>query len=231
MARLVQPLGADEIFVKPDFVHAKDYLKKTEKVSLAVLGVNGTFRRAIVDLVSPFVKGKVKCIVIPDLGPDILIGEKTIFENGKKIKLPVFPNKRLLKNLKTNESDCTKSTKKKKRKRHIKPRKKSKMPTDETTTEKCKKSGDDESKHVKKGSIKSAKFSTKKIDKNVMCVQIAKDINLNSCTAKFANSFSDSNGVQRKKGPDLSFDEWCAKRMRTYSSKLSSRWFYPAWLD
>ena len=93
----IRDTGADEIFVKPKFVNENDYLNKTEKVSLAVLGVNGTFRRANVDIISPFVKGKVQCIVIPDLGPDILIGEKTILENGQELKLPVFPRKRLLK--------------------------------------------------------------------------------------------------------------------------------------
>ena len=88
--------GADDICVKPELVKDEDYLESSERVSLAVLGVSGEYQRALIHLDSPFVKGRVQCIVIPELGPDVFIGENATLEDGKEEQLPVYPRKHLL---------------------------------------------------------------------------------------------------------------------------------------
>ena len=71
----IRDTGADDICIKPEFVNDEDYLDTTEHVSLAVLGICGEFQRAKISIDSPFICGQVQCVVIPDLGPDIFIGE------------------------------------------------------------------------------------------------------------------------------------------------------------
>ena len=107
--------GADMICIKPEFVNDKDYLEGTEEISLAIMNICGNFKKAFINIDSPYVKGKVQCIVIPNLGPDILIGEKATFENGKDVKLSVFPKKTLMRKEKNDPCDSSsvlKNTKK-----------------------------------------------------------------------------------------------------------------------
>lgn len=94
--RAMRDTGADDICVKPKFVRSEDYLGTTETVYLAVLKVSGKYPKAIIDVDSPFVKGRVQCIVIDDMGPDIFIGEYATREDGSVEKLSVYPRRSLL---------------------------------------------------------------------------------------------------------------------------------------
>jgi hypothetical protein len=89
--------GADDICVKSKFVNPSDYIPgATEEVRMAIVKVSGIFPRAVIDLDSPFIKGRVQCIVIDDMGPDIFIGENAVRENGACERLPAYPKKSLL---------------------------------------------------------------------------------------------------------------------------------------
>ncbi|XP_070207587.1 uncharacterized protein [Littorina saxatilis] len=88
--------GADDICVKPEFVKKEDYLGTTETVCLAVLKVSGEYPKAYIEIDTPFIKGKVQCIVIDDMGPDVFVGEYAVRDNGKIEQLPVYPKKSLL---------------------------------------------------------------------------------------------------------------------------------------
>ena len=128
-----------------------------------------------------------------------------------------------------------KSNVEKKKKRKFRSKRKNKKSKDETnSTESEKKSG--LNKKLKSG-------------QKVHWVKVEKDVNVgfdvNSVksfsgvdqpivhqeqTKRWKNFKNFRCGLPRKRDPDLSFDEWCTLRMKTFvPSTFSNSLFYPAW--
>ena len=89
--------GADDLCVRPELVPESAYTGEKERIMLADMNVSGWYPRAVIHLDSPFVKGKVQCVVIADLGVDVFIGDSLRFEDGQVMdRVPVYPKKCLL---------------------------------------------------------------------------------------------------------------------------------------
>jgi hypothetical protein len=88
--------GADELVVCPSLVKQEDYLKSRTKVKLAVSEMQGIYPRAIVDMDSPFVKGRVQCVVVAGINPKVFIGDTVKRENGTKEHVSVYPKSSLM---------------------------------------------------------------------------------------------------------------------------------------
>ena len=89
--------GADDLCIRPEHVNESNYLGTFEKITLADLKIQGSYPRAVVELDSPFIKGKVQCVVIDDLGVDVFIGDSLKFSDGTLVdNVPVYPRRNLL---------------------------------------------------------------------------------------------------------------------------------------
>lgn len=88
--------GADTIIVKPRFVKDEDYTDETEEVTYANNTLKDVHRKAFIDLNSPYVRGRVKAIVMNNMEPDIFIGEIAFHQGGKTEKVPVYPKRSLI---------------------------------------------------------------------------------------------------------------------------------------
>ena len=88
--------GADDIIISPSLVRESDYLPQKTRVKLAVANVQGIYPRALIDLESPFIRGKVQCVVVDGVSPKVFIGEQATRENGKIERIPVYPQQSLM---------------------------------------------------------------------------------------------------------------------------------------
>ena len=88
--------GADDVCVSPKLVSKKDYTGESKLVELADRNVKRHYPTAMVEIDSPFLRGRVRAIVIPDLYPDVFIGNNAEYESGEWTKVSVYPLRSLL---------------------------------------------------------------------------------------------------------------------------------------
>ena len=83
--------GSDELVIAPHLVKSKDYLSEFTEIRLAVCSVHDVYPRAVVELDSPYIKGKVQCVVVKGINPPVIIGDKVRRVSGKWEAVPVYP--------------------------------------------------------------------------------------------------------------------------------------------
>lgn len=95
-AQSLRDTGADNVFVRSDFVKPEDYTGDTRDAEMADYGFKRNYPVAVVDIDSPFVQGRLLAIVVEHIRPDIFIGNSAQREDGEWIEIPVFPQKNRL---------------------------------------------------------------------------------------------------------------------------------------